>query len=126
MVTANVNDPTGHLWVEEGEQREGVIAEVAPVAPIHRTYSFAVLPEMEHAISAGQRVMIPLGRSGRLVQGFVVLLTRRVWDSTLRPIRSVVDQVSFLTPELIELGQEIARHYACPLGRALTRNQWSR
>ena len=96
-----------------------LVAEVAPVAPIHRTYSFAVLPEMEPAISAGQRVMIPLGRSGRLVQGFVVLLTRRVWDSTLRPIRSVVDQVSFLTPELIELGKEIARHYACPLGRAL-------
>ncbi len=110
---------SGHLWVEEGEQREGLIAEVAPIIPTTRTYSFTVPPSMEGSLALGQRVMVPLGRRGRAVAGFVVGLDRRTWDSTLRPIDTVVDDASYLTPDLIELGREIAKHYACPLGRTL-------
>ena len=111
---------TGHLWIEEGDQREGMIAEVAPVVAFtHQTYSFAVPASMEAMLSLGRRVLVPLRRGGQLVQGFVVNLDRGVWDSTLRPIDAVVDAASFLTPELITLGREIARHYVCPLGRTL-------
>ena len=96
-----------------------MIAEIAPVVPVGRTYSFVVPEPLEASLAIGQRVMFPLGRRGRLVEGFVVGLDRRVWDSTLQPVDSVVDPVSFLTPDLVDLGREIARHYACPLGRTL-------
>ena len=119
MGRSRAHDTTGHLWVEEGDQQERMIAEVAPVVPGGRTYSFTVPEALEGSLTVGQRVMVPLGRRGRLVEGFVVGLDRRVWDSTLRPIDSVADPVSLLTPDLIELGREIARHYACPLGRTL-------
>jgi primosomal protein N' (replication factor Y) len=110
---------TDRLWVEEGEQREGPVAEVAPVVRTHRTYTFAVPEALEASLTVGQRVVVPFGRAGRSVHGFVVALGRTVWDSTLRPIDSVLDEGSFLTPELIELGREIALHYACPLGQTL-------
>ncbi len=119
MGRSHVSDTSGHLWVEEGEQQEGVVAEVAPLIPTNRTYSFSVPEPLGGSPALGQRVLVPLGRRGRLVEGFVVGLDRRVWESTLRPIDSLVDSASFLTPELLELGREIAVHYACPLGRTL-------
>lgn len=119
MAKAKTLSATDRLWTEEGEPQEGAIAEVAPVLPIHRTYSFAVPKALESSLSVGQRVSIPIGRRGRLVHGFVVGLDRGIWESTLRPLDSLVDSASFLSPDLIALGREIARHYACPLGQTL-------
>jgi primosomal protein N' (replication factor Y) len=96
-----------------------MVAEIAPAIPSSRIYSFAVPESMEDSLVMGLRVLVPMGRRGRLVQGFVVGLDRRIWDDTLRPIDSLVDDVSYLTPDLIELGREIARHYVCPLARTL-------
>ncbi len=110
---------TGYLWTEEGESEMGIVAEVAPILPVTHTYSFCVLPEMEETITLGQRVMVPLGKRGRQIMGFVVGLDRRTWDSTLRPLGSLVDSASYLTADLIELGREIAAHYCCPLGQTL-------
>ena len=116
---SQATNSTGYLWVEKGEPRDGVVAEVAPILPVAHTYSFFVPTAMEDALTLGQRVLVPLGRKGRMARAFVVGLDRRAWDSTLRPIGSLVDSASFLTPELIELGREIASHYCCPLGQTL-------
>ncbi|HNQ22253.1 MAG TPA: primosomal protein N' [Phycisphaerae bacterium] len=113
------SDTTGRLWVEPGEQRQGLVAEVAPLPPLWRTYTFAVPDELQAAVVPGRRVVVPLGRRGTLVDGFVLGLDQRAWDTTLRPIQAVRDTESYLTPELIELGRRIARHYLCPLGRTL-------
>jgi len=116
------HDPSnisGRLWVEEGEQHVGMIAEVAPLVRTDRTYSYAVPDEMARTIQLGQRVEVPLGRAGRPVVAFVVALDEKPWDSTLRPVARVVDEQSFLPPDLIGLGREISQHYACPLGRTL-------
>ncbi|MEK6677488.1 MAG: primosomal protein N', partial [Planctomycetota bacterium] len=112
-------DPTGRLWIEEGQPKHGLVAEVAPLAPIANTYTFTIPEDMESRIAIGQRVEIPLGRRGRLVKGFVVSLDRREWDSTLRSVHSLVDSTSYLTPELIELGRWISDHYCCPLATTL-------
>ncbi len=114
-----VYNTSGRLWIEEGEHREGVVAEVAPIFRTHKTYSYAVPTEMEDTLTLGQRINIPLGRKGTTVQGFVINLDRKRWDSTLKPITDLVDPASYLTKELIELGQEIATHYSCGLGRTL-------
>ncbi len=107
------------LWVEEGAEVEGPVAEVAPVLRIDKTYTFAVPAELAANLRLGQRVQVPLRKSGTLATGFVVRLDRGRWDSTLRAIHSVVDDVSFLNPELIELGRQISTHYCCPLGATL-------
>ncbi len=112
-------DGTGFLWSEPGEQREGVVAEVAPLVHVFHTYSFAVPDSMVAMLKPGRRVQISLGRRGRSARAIVVSLDRRIWDSTLRPITQVLDADSFLTPELIELAREISTHYFCPLGRTL-------
>ena len=114
-----VHNTSGRLWIEEGEQREGVVAEVAPILRTHKTYSYAVPQELENGLTLGRRVSVPLGRKGKPVQGFVVRLDRKRWDHTLRPIETMIDSTSYLTENLIELGRQIAQHYASPLGRTL-------
>lgn len=116
---AQVENNTGRLWLESGEQRRALVAEVAPIIPVERAYSFVVPENLAGALSPGQRVQVPLGKSGRLVPGFVLSIDEKPWDTTLRPLDSLLDSESYLTPELIELGRRIARHYACPLGRTL-------
>jgi len=112
-------DPSGFLWVEEGDARTGLVAEVAVAIPVEHTYSFSVPEPLEGSLRLGQRVQVPMGRRGHLTVGFVVALDRRPWDSTLRPIQSKVDDISFLSAELIALGREISAHYCCPLGQTL-------
>ena len=46
MRRSQATDSTGYLWVEEGEPKEGMVAEVAPVLPVAHTYSFTVPPSM--------------------------------------------------------------------------------
>lgn len=111
---------TGFLWVEEGEQHRQTIAEVALLAGFAaHTYTFAVPDALKANLRTGHRVQVPLGKRARSVDGFVVRLDERPWDTTLRAVESVLEPDPLLTPHLIELAHEIARHYACPLGRTL-------
>lgn len=112
-------EPPGNLWTEPGEPKSGLVAEVAPVAPVFKTYFLAVPAELSGRITVGHRVTIPIGRRGHLTIGFVIGLDHRIWESTLRPINSLVDDASYLSDELVRLARELAVHYHCPLGRTL-------
>lgn len=113
------DDITGHLWVEQGELRQADVADVAPVVPIDRLYTFIIPDRLRGALAVGQRVRVPLGRRGRLVDGFVLEIDRRPWRSALREIDSVIDEESYLSPHLVELGRRIAAYYCAPLGQTL-------
>lgn len=119
MATSKATENTARLWTEEGETTVGLVATVAPLLRYSKTYSFAVPDALVDEVILGRRVVVPIGRKGRLVKGFVVALDRRTWDSTLRPIHETVDSQSFLSNDLIDLGREISEHYRCPLGLAL-------
>ena len=110
---------SGFLWTEEGKPRKGIVAEVAPCIPTHRTYSFAVPDTMASSLAIGQRVGVCLGKRRRPVTGFVVGLDHKEWDSTLRPIDELIDRESYLPSDLVELGRRMALHYGCPLGQTL-------
>ncbi len=110
---------TGLLWAEEGTERISLVAEVAPLIPVLKTYTFAVPPALRATIQLGHRVVVGLGKSGRRAKGFVVGLSERPWDNTLRQVESLVDAESRLTPDLIELGRRIAAHYVSPIGLTL-------
>ncbi len=107
------------LWVEQGEHVVGPVATVAVVGPIDKVLSYSVPPEIADSLSVGQRVTVPIGKRGRIMRGFCVGIDEKEWDSSLRSIESLVDPESFLTPDLLELGRWIARHYACTLGTTL-------
>ncbi len=107
------------LWIEQGQQSEGLVAEVAPILATDKTYHFNVPESMDEGIEIGQRVLVQTGKRGREVEGFVVSLDKKFWDSTLRSIEKCVDEKTFLSEKLIALGKQISRHYSCAWGLAL-------
>ena len=109
----------GRLWLEEGEAQTGRTATVAPIAPIDRVYTYTVGPELADELQVGQRVRVPFGKRDRLMPGFCIELGGAQWRHSLRPIHSLIDEESYLSPHLLELGCWIARYYYCPLGPAL-------
>ena len=119
MPTPRAHNSSGRLWIEEGEHVVGPVATVAPVAPVDKTYTFSVPQELAEKVHPGQRVNVPMGKRGRPRPAFVISVDQRPWESTLKPVDSVVDAEAYLTQELLQLGQWMARYYVCPLGRAL-------
>ena len=109
----------GRLWIEEGEAQTGTTATVAPIGPLDRTYTYTVPAEFAGCLTVGQRVLVPLGRRGRLVAAFCVALGAEPWQNTLRPLHALVDDESYLSEPLLELGRWMARYYCCPLGTTL-------
>lgn len=119
MPTSKAIQNTPRLWTEEGETSVGTIATVAPLLRFAKNYSYTVPKNLESEITLGKRVMVPVGKKARLIEGFVIAIGKGQWDSTLRRIESVTDTQSFLTNDLIELAKEISDHYRCPLGQTL-------
>ncbi|MCH8880943.1 MAG: hypothetical protein IID34_13820, partial [Planctomycetes bacterium] len=80
----SVKQFTPKLWVEEGIAKTMQVASVAPVSAFDRLYSFAIPENLVSTIAPGQRVAVPVGRRGRLIDGFVLDISEREWDTTLK------------------------------------------
>ncbi|MEE8385686.1 MAG: primosomal protein N', partial [Dehalococcoidia bacterium] len=105
--------------IDQPEVRTARVATVAMLAPIDKYYSYRVPAELEGATAPGMRVTVPFGRSDRATTAFCLSVSPQPWDSTLKPILSVVDEMPLWNDKLLELGRWIARYYAAPLGRTL-------
>ncbi len=110
----------GLLWVEEGDEKLCEVAEVAPVLPISKTYTYSIPEPLRDSLQVGQRVIVPMGKKATPRAGFVVRRDRIPWDNTLRPIESVVDSCLFLSEHLVAaLAPRVSENYAAPLGTTL-------
>lgn len=119
MVKPRAHPESQFLWIESGETKTGTVVTVAPVAPLDRLYSYMLPSALTGRIEPGQRIRVPIGKRGRLTDGFCVSLDQRSWDATLKPVHSLIDERSFLTADLLDLGTWLSRYYGCPLGRTL-------
>ncbi|HWL94383.1 MAG TPA: primosomal protein N' [Phycisphaerae bacterium] len=106
-------------FLEEVRARTGPVATVALLKPAEVPYSYRISDEMVEAIAPGMRVTVPFGRKGKPVPAFCLRVSDEPWDSTLKPILSVIDEKPLLSQALIELGEWTATYYAANLGRTL-------
>lgn len=106
-------------FLDEPRLASALIATVAPLAPIDKTYSYLVPPELEDRLAPGMRVTVPFGKGQRPVEAFCIDVARRKWDTTLKPVLQLRDEQPVLSPKLLELGRWLARYYAAHLGRTL-------
>ncbi len=80
-----------------------------------RTFSY-LLPPDEAQPAAGSLLLVPYGR--RLALGDLLDGAAEATGSELRPIEAVVSE-PMLTPDLLELAEEIAAYYRAPIGTTL-------
>ena len=73
-------------------------------------------------VELGRRVKVPLGAGNRLVVGYCVRLEDRpAGRRRLKPLHSVLDQRSLLSPAMLRLTRWIADHYLCDWAAVLGR-----
>ena len=105
---------------ELDDQREMCVAVVAfPEVPFG-PYDYEVPAALRAEVQPGVRVQVPLGRGNRKRLGYCIAVENRSGRRTaLKPIDSVADGQSLLSPAMLRLTQWMARYYVCPLGQVL-------
>ncbi|PNU19821.1 primosomal protein N' [Geothermobacter hydrogeniphilus] len=93
-----------------------LIAEVAVAAPLKKTLSYLVPPELAAAARIGVRLRVPLGR--RRAVGFLLELSRGSGEG-LKAIAEVLDDEPLFPPALIPLFRRAACYYLHPLGQVI-------
>jgi primosomal protein N' (replication factor Y) len=88
---------------------------VALPVPLRTTFTYAVPESLRDIVQPGTRVLVPF-RKKAMVGVIVELTDRAPEDTKIREITKPIDQVSALTPKLVELGQWIANYYLAPVG----------
>lgn len=80
---------------------------------VDRTFDYLVPAFLEHVIEIGQRVKVHFGP--RLIMGYVLELKEKSDFDRLKSIKEIIDIMPSLTPELIDLGKELAISNTFPL-----------
>ena len=90
--------------------------DVAVPVPLDAAFTYSI-PEESPEPCVGGRVIVPF-REKRLC-GIVTELHDREPKFAAKPVLQVLDTVSALTPELMQLGRWIAHYYIAPIGEVL-------
>jgi primosomal protein N' (replication factor Y) len=99
--------------------RIGPVATVALIKPLDKLYSYRIPEELADRVKPGMRILVPVGRDSRSEPAFCISGSRQAWNSTLKPILSLIDEEPLLSDKMLALGQWISRYYCAPLGRTL-------
>ena len=80
-----------------------------PVPHLDRVFDYAIPAALADEVRPGVRVRVRF--AGRLINGFVAGVTRES-EHDVRPIERVLGADAVLTPQISELAQRVAEHYA--------------
>ena len=99
---------------EADDQSQQLVASVVLSAGTSREFDYLVPDRLRESVEPGRRVKVPLGAGNRLVVGYCVQLENRTAGRRrLKPLHSVLDQRSLLSPAMLRLTRWIADHYLC-------------
>jgi primosomal protein N' (replication factor Y) len=96
-----------------------VLVEVAVAAAVRGTFTYRVPAELAGAVSLGQRVAVPFGRSRRATGYVIGFPTTPPRGLALRDVVEVLDPFPPFTPRLVELIRWAEEYYLAPPGELL-------
>ena len=92
---------------------------ILPLALPKRTYTYSVPESVQHLVQPGVRVEVQFGRS-KLYSGLVERAHSEAPDYPVKPIISVLDEVTVVTPQQLKLWDWMADYYCCTLGEVMS------
>ncbi len=99
---------------EADDQSQQLVASVVLSAGPSLEFDYLVPDRLRESVEPGRRVKVPLGAGNRLVVGYCVRLENRTAGRRrLKPLHSILDQRSLLSPAMLRLTRWIADHYLC-------------
>ncbi len=105
---------------EADDQAEQLVAGIVFATGPAQEFDYLVPDALRDMVEPGRRVLVPLGKGNRQVQGYCVRVeTRPAGPRPLKPLTEVVDRRSLLSPAMLRLTRWIAEYYLCPWGQVL-------
>lgn len=92
---------------------------ILPLALPKRTYTYSVPESVATLIQPGVRVEVQFGRSKRY-SGLVERVHEQAPGYEVKPILSVLDEVTVVTPQQFRLWDWMAEYYCCTLGEVMS------
>lgn len=92
---------------------------ILPLALPKRTYTYAVPESLLHLIQIGVRVEVQFGRS-KLYSGLVEHVHNNTPGYPVKPVLSVLDEVTIVSSQQFELWDWMANYYTCTLGEVMS------
>jgi primosomal protein N' (replication factor Y) len=95
----------------------GIIALVAverALLSFDRLYTYSVPYELESAVAAGKRVLVPFGRGSRKIAGMVFSVKTAEYDpAAVKSVAEVIDEEPHMTREMLELAHFLKENTFC-------------
>lgn len=92
---------------------------ILPLALPKRTYTYSIPESIASLMQPGVRVEVQFGRSKRY-SGLVERVHNVTPDYQVKPILSVLDEVTVVTPQQFKLWDWMADYYCCTLGEVMS------
>ncbi|MBC7776723.1 MAG: primosomal protein N' [Phycisphaerae bacterium] len=92
---------------------------ILPLALPKRTYTYSIPESVASLLQPGVRVEVQFGRS-KLYSGLVERVHNETPDYAVKPILSVLDEVTVVTPQQFRLWDWMADYYCCTLGEVMS------
>ncbi|MFN0175221.1 MAG: primosomal protein N', partial [Saprospiraceae bacterium] len=92
---------------------------ILPLALPKRTYTYSVPESVAALVQTGVRVEVQFGKS-KLYSGLVERVHSETPDYSVKPILSVLDEVTVVTPQQFQLWDWMADYYCCTLGEVMS------
>ena len=89
-----------------------------PAKIVDKLYDYLIPPSLEDELEVGMRVIVMFGPQKRMGYCLEIVETSD-WDQPLKPIVSIMDLESYLTPELIQLAKDLREETATCLIRII-------
>ena len=92
-----------------------MFAEVILEIPIDKSFDYNIPESMLSKISPGMRAWVPFGN--RRMPGYIVRVKKTSEFPDAKPLIKLIDNISLLSPNLLNLADWIAQYYCCELGK---------
>ena len=92
---------------------------ILPLALPKRTYTYSIPESVASLLQPGVRVEVQFGRS-KLYSGLVERVHNATPDYAVKPILSVLDEVTVVTPQQFLLWDWMSDYYCCTLGEVMS------
>ena len=115
----NLFDTDPEPW-EADDQAEQLVAGIVLATGPAQEFDYLVPDALRELVEPGRRVLVPLGKGNRQVQGYCVRVESRLaGPRPLKPLAEVVDRRSLLSPAMLRLTRWIADYYLSAWGQVL-------
>jgi primosomal protein N' (replication factor Y) (superfamily II helicase) len=119
MVQKRLFDDDPPEWELEHQDERPIASVVFAIGGPPGQFDYEVPESMVANMSAGRRVVVPLGRGNRPITAYCVDFEVKPVTRRVKQVQRIIDEQRLFSDEMLRLTEWIADYYLCDLGQVL-------